>query len=632
MEQINTIIGIPLGYIIYLMYRLLGSYGLFIVVFAIFARIVMFPVMALAHKNSIRLLQLQPALGVIKQRYASDKANLSEAQYELFHKEKYNPLIGIVLLLMQFLLILGVLQVMYHPLQHILRMSPVAIETLMGETGAIGLASQLQALKTMSLLDLQFLDLDLRVTPSLANPNVELIVVLLSGLAALAFCLIQNAISPGALSQSSRTNAGLTIFTVGLSLYFAYALPVGVGLYWTVSNLVAIGAVLLLNRLYPPKELAVEAIAYLQATQKTKEQLREERKRSKELKIWEKTDAARFAIAKKQLVFYALTSGQYKFYKTIIDYLLENSNIFIHYLTNDPNDGIFDQRNQRLVPYYAGQKKTISIMLRLDTDIMVTTVPDLQNFHMKRSIVRDDIEYIHTFHNMTSTHLVYREKAFDHFDTILCVGQHHVAEIRRREALAKLPPKKLIKAGYGPYDQLAKSYAEICERQNSKAQILVAPSWQKDNILNVCLESLLDALAGHNFRIIVRPHPRYICLFPERIKVLTEKYSATEPNRAVSFELDIADNKTIFLSDLLITDWSTIGYEFAFCTLKPCIFINTPMKIMNPNYKQYGIEPLDIALREKVGYPSQWTILGNYMLLPSGCCRIKPHTKIRLKR
>ena len=52
---------------------------------------------------------------------------------------------------------------------------------------------------------------------------------------------------------------------------------------------------------------------------------------------------------------------------------------------------------------------------------------------------------------------------------------------------------------------------------------------------------------------------------------------------------------------MLITDWSGIAIEFSYCTLKPSIFINTPMKIMNQNYEKYGIEPLEITLRDQIG-------------------------------
>ena len=47
-------------------------------------------------------------------------------------------------------------------------------------------------------------------------------------------------------------------------------------------------------------------------------------------------------------------------------------------------------------------------------------------------------------------------------------------------------------------------------------------------------------------------------------------------------------NSTIFEADLMITDWSGIAYEYAYTTCKPVLFIDTPMKIMNPEYKKIG--------------------------------------------
>ena len=630
MGFINTVLGTPLGFIIYFAYQIIGSFGFAIVAFAVIVKIPLFPVMMLAHKNSIRLLQLQPALHIIKQRYAGDKDSLNEAQYELFDKEKYSPLLGIVPLIVQLFLVMGMLQVLYHPLQHMLRLEQSVIDSLVQAMHSIygtsgGFAEQLLVMEAFqhpenlpvfqSVLagfyngeiifnlikstELNFLGLNLGISPSFMNPSPELVIVLLSGMVALCFCLVQNAISPGALSQGERTNLGLTIFTVGLSLYFAFALPVGVGLYWTVGNLTAIGVVLLMNYLYPPKKLAVEALAHIQALRKTPEQMQEEKRLKKQLQKRENADAIRFKNAGKQVVFYAISSGQYKFYKAIIDYLIKHSSITVHYLTNDPKDAIFSLQNPQIATYYAGQQKTISLMLKLDTDILVTTVPDLQNFHMKRSIVRDDIEYIHTFHGPTSTHLVYREKAFDHFDTLFCVGTHQVAEIRQREAMANLPKKKLIKVGYGLYDQLVASYEGSGNVKNEKPRVLIAPSWQADNILDICIDSILESLVGQGYEVVVRPHPQYIRLFPERIEALQKQFATTgEP---VIFELDFLSSQSIFTSDVLVTDWSNIGYEFAYCTLKPCIFINTPMKVMNPNYIQYGIEPLDISLRDKIG-------------------------------
>ena len=593
----------------------------------------MFPVNILAHKNSIRLLQLQPSLFVIKQRYAGDKERLNEEQYELFKREKYSPFIGLVPLFLQLFLVMGMLQVMYHPLQHILRLDANVIDALIQvvrdiygsaggfaeqltvleafrnpenlpvfQTALYGFADAENILNAITNVDLRFWGINLGAIPSFTTPSIGLVIPALSGIVALAFCLVQNAISPGAMSQSTRVNRGLTIFTVVLSLYFAFVMPAGVGVYWTVGNLLGIGVVFILNILYSPKKLAGDAIAHIEANRKTSEQIREEQQEKKRLKEWEKRDAVRFNATKKQLVFYALTGGQYRYYKNIIEYLFEHSDVDIHYLTNDPKDAVFQHENKRLIPYYASQQRTISLMLKLDTDIMATTVPDLQTYHMKRSIVRDDIEYIFIPHSLASVHVTMKETACDRFDTVFCVGSHQVNEIRYREELANLPRKKLVKTGYGLYDQLAEAYKSLIpDDMSEKPKILIAPSWQADNILDLCIDDILKSLIGQGCEIIVRPHPQYIRLFPERMKALIDRYSAYTSSGEVTFVLDFSDNSSVFLSDILITDWSNIAFEFSYCTLKPSIFINTPMKVMNPNYEKYDLEIVDITLRDKVG-------------------------------
>ncbi|MDR0221114.1 MAG: YidC/Oxa1 family membrane protein insertase [Lachnospiraceae bacterium] len=628
----DTILGVPLGYAIYGAYRLTGSYGLAILIFAVVAKLVMFPIQAAAHKNSIRLLTIQPTLNIIKRRFAGNSEELQEQQYNLFKKERYNPFVGLIPLIVRLVLIVGVMQVMYHPLKHLLHIKAelvTAIEetshSLHGAGGGAGeqlwiiqnirnpqnyaaFAAAMagvpgagEALAAAAALDLNFIGLNLGEIPSLANPTPALLVVFLSGFTALLFCLVQNAISPGALSQGRRTNLGFTVFTVGLSLFFALVTPVGVGYYWTLSNTLGMIATIVLSLVYDPKKLAGEALATLQAQRKPPAALKAERLRAKEARVVEKADIARFKHTKKSLLFYAISGGQYKYYRTIIDYLLAHSEVVIHYLTNDLNDGVFKLGGERIVPYYVSQQKTALLLLRLDADIMVTTVPDLQLFNLKRSIVRDDIEYIYVRHALGSIHMILRERALDYYNTIFCVGPHQVAEMRRREEMAGLPKRNLVKAGYGLYDQIAASYAALSHHQNEKPQILIAPSWQADNIMETVINEMLDALVGKGYVIYVRPHPQEVHMFPERMEALRTGYSSYIEAGEIVFDLDFSQNETIFLSDILITDWSNIAFEFSYCTLKPCIFINTPMKIMNPNYQQYGLEVLNITLRDQVG-------------------------------
>ena len=627
MEIINSVLGTPLGFLIYLAYQFSGSYGGAVLIFSVVVKIVLFPITFMAHKNSIRFVKLQPELNILKRRYSEDKEELNEEEYQLFKREKYNVFIGMIPLIFQLVLIMGMLQVMYRPLQHMLRFDQSVIEGLVNiYTSIMPNSSMVQleilqasrhlstfaeavanypelmpAFNQMIQTDLTFLGMDLGAVPSLTNVTIEWLIPIFAAVFSLVFCLVNIRLSPGAMTQSRQANMGMIIFTVLLSVYFAFVMPAGVGLYWAVGNLFGTVMTLLLELIYSPRKVAKEAVVYLESKKKSNAQLRVENEQKRTLSKWSKEDAQRFKETEKELVFYALNGGQYKFYKNIIEYLLQHSNIFIHYLTNDHEDSVLKIASEQMKTYYVSQKKTIALLLKLRTKIFFTTVPDLQVYHMKRSIVQEDIEYIHIIHGIPSAHMTAREKAYDYFDTIFCVGPHHIRELQRRVQLAKLPPKNLVKSGYPVYDQLIDAYNARQYHINDRPQILVAPSWQKDNMLEVCIDEVLDALVGKGYQIIVRPHIQFTLMFPDKMAELVDKYADFAATEEIIFDLNFGKNKYIFTADLLMTDWSGIAYEFSYCGLRPSIFINTPMKVLNPNYELYGIEVTDITLRDKVG-------------------------------
>ena len=84
------------------------------------------------------------------------------------------------------------------------------------------------------------------------------------------------------------------------------------------------------------------------------------------------------------------------------------------------------------------------------------------------------------------------------------------------------------------------------------------------------------------------------------MNAMIERYKDISSEELI-IETDFSSNVTIFTADLVITDWSGIAYEFSFSTLKPTMFINTPMKITNKNYKKINLEPIDITLRKQIG-------------------------------
>ena len=83
----------------------------------------------------------------------------------------------------------------------------------------------------------------------------------------------------------------------------------------------------------------------------------------------------------------------------------------------------------------------------------------------------------------------------------------------------------------------------------------------------------------------------------EKFDQLKEYYKDTN----ITIQTDFSSNDTVYNADLMITDWSAIAYEYSFTTKKPVIFIDTPMKIMNPEYKKIKVEPFNIWSRDVMG-------------------------------
>ncbi|MEG1524941.1 MAG: CDP-glycerol glycerophosphotransferase family protein [Clostridia bacterium] len=330
------------------------------------------------------------------------------------------------------------------------------------------------------------------------------------------------------------------------------------------------------------------------------EQQAQQKKNSKR----ERADCKRFCRRENQesmqLLFYSEQSSFYKYFQDLIEALLQKSDIVIHYITSDPNDVVFAMDNPRIIPYYVGENRLFQLMTLIEADIVVMTLADLENNRVKRSRVRKDVEYIYVNHGCTSLNLTYHAGALDYYDTIFTVNKGQSAEIRQIERLRHMPRKTIVPCGYGMIDSMIAAYAKMTKPKNEQPVILIAPSWQNDNLLDSCLDTLLDGLLGHGFRVIVRPHPHYIRRFPIVMDDIMQRYN----NRVAddfSFEMDFSSNETIYSADLIITDWSAIGYEFSFATNKPALYINTEIKAVNPQWQLIEEVPFEIGARKTIG-------------------------------
>jgi YidC/Oxa1 family membrane protein insertase len=82
------------------------------------------------------------------------------------------------------------------------------------------------------------------------------------------------------------------------------------------------------------------------------------------------------------------------------------------------------------------------------------------------------------------------------------------------------------------------------------------------------------------------------------MQAIAAKY-ADAPDVVV--EMDFAAPFPVRNADILVTDWSGIAYEYAFTTKRPVLFVNTPMKVVNPEWEKIGLPPVNITFRDLVG-------------------------------
>jgi len=568
MNFIDIIFGTVFGLIMRLCYVATDNFAWAIVLFTIVVRALMFPLSLMSQKNSIILVKIKPILDDLQARYEGEFELLRKEQKALYKKEKYSAIKSLLPLLAQIPIIMGVISVVNNPIGH------------------LGVHNQEE-------INAMFFGMDM-----LALPDGNLIIPILAIASTILLCVMQNLFNVISREQGFIGKYGVMVFLTVFTGWFVFVVPQGVGLFWTLSNITAVLALAICNYIYNPKKYIdyENRSVRIKPTREEKAAMREKRKIEKER---EKVDMQRFFSVDKEVVFYSEASGFYKYFQGFIDYIIENSDITVHYLSSDINDQVFGLEKSQFEAYFCGSHGLITTFMKMDAPVVVMTMPDLNAYHYKRSIVRKDIEYIYTDHGLGSCNLTLRTGGLNNYDTIFCQSTDYNEEIMATERAYNLPEKNLVNVGFSLLDILLKNYDNMAERSNEVPQILIAPSWQRDNILEYCLDPLMESLLKLDCDVIIRPHPEFIKRFPGKMKKISEKYD-NERNR-VTIQTDFSSSETVYNSDLVITDWSSIALEFSLTTKKPSLFINTPMKVMNPEWRKIEIEPMDFWLRDNIG-------------------------------
>ena len=120
MNFLINIIAIPLGFIMKLIYNLVGNYGISIILFTLVTRMILFPVSYKQQKNTARMQLLNPKMKKLQEKYKNNPTEMQMAQFQLYQDENINPYSSCLTSFIPLILLWGVLAVVYKPMTYIL--------------------------------------------------------------------------------------------------------------------------------------------------------------------------------------------------------------------------------------------------------------------------------------------------------------------------------------------------------------------------------------------------------------------------------------------------------------------------------------------------------------------------------
>tara|TARA_B100000795_G_scaffold229176_1_gene186136 strand:- start:607 stop:1743 length:1137 start_codon:yes stop_codon:yes gene_type:complete len=296
---------------------------------------------------------------------------------------------------------------------------------------------------------------------------------------------------------------------------------------------------------------------------------------------------------KPKYLFYSEDKKYQKYAYLLIEALVKRHPQEIYYISSEIDDKI---RKLEVKNIFIGKGLMLNIFFSIiRAQNIFLTLTDLDNHAVTKNKNVD--KYIYYFHAPVSTTKNYTATAFDNYDTILCNGDYHLNEIRKRESIKKIKKKELIKTGYFYFDYLN-------SRMNKKIkanEVLIAPSWNYNckNFINENIEEIIQSVLDRGYNVKFRPHPEsfkrsILTINTLRNKFLNEKFILDETTE----NIDSMEN-----AKCLITDSSGIAIEFVLLFKKPTLYFEDGDKIHNTEFNNYkDLITIDQKVKETFGY------------------------------
>lgn len=216
----------PMTNIMLLIYGLFNNYVVAIVLLTILIRLVTLPLNLKQMVSSIRMSALQPQMKALQEKYKNDPQTLSVEMRKL----GFNPLSGCLPTLVQFPILIG----LYNAIMRTMAVNPFSLLEL-----GKHVYSFLPGLSSLVPINSQFVFWDL------GQPDPFFVVPIL--VVATTYFSTRFTMPPSTDPQMRQTNQTMMWMMPIMFGFFMLSAPVGLGIYWIISNVIGVGQYYLLK-------------------------------------------------------------------------------------------------------------------------------------------------------------------------------------------------------------------------------------------------------------------------------------------------------------------------------------------------------------------------------------------------
>lgn len=283
------------GYLLSFLYNIVNNYGLAIILFTVIIKLLLLPLSIKQQKNMKKSMKLQEKMKVIQFKYKNDPEKMNQEVMNLYKTEKMSPFSGCLTAIIQFLLLLSIFYLVRNPLTYMEKISSDKINQYveqMKEEGKevsqtypeIDLIREYEYLKEKKPednqvnklnLEMNFLGLDLSKIPqqNMTDYTVYIIPILyiLSSFISIRMTTSmqqkqnqkkKQTIIDGKTGENEenemdavmQTNKMMSWMMPIMSISIAFVAPLGLALYWLMSNILMILERLLLDKVIKQEE------------------------------------------------------------------------------------------------------------------------------------------------------------------------------------------------------------------------------------------------------------------------------------------------------------------------------------------------------------------------------------------